>query len=138
MNKPFIPYNKKLKHLSRSLRNNSTLAEVLLWNELKAGKIRGYKFNRQKPIGNYIADFYCKKLNLVIEIDGSSHINKELKDIYRQIKLEKFKLYFLRFEDIEVKQSLHNVLHKMKSILINLRKLKTVLLIEKVPFIKGE
>ncbi|MCI0448266.1 MAG: DUF559 domain-containing protein [Chlorobi bacterium] len=114
MKKPFIPYNKKLKQLSRNLRNNSTLAEVLLWNELKAGKIRGYKFNRQKPIGNYIADFYCKKLNLVIEIDGSSHINKELKDIYRQIKLEKLKLKILRFEDIEVKQSLHTVLHKIE------------------------
>jgi very-short-patch-repair endonuclease len=54
---PFVPYNKNLKQLSRNLRNNSTLSEVILWNELRAGKLRGYKFNRQKPIGSYIADF---------------------------------------------------------------------------------
>jgi very-short-patch-repair endonuclease len=90
MSKPFLPYNKRNRQLSRNLRNNSTLSEVLLWNELKAGKIKGYKFNRQKPLDNYIVDFYCKKLNLVIEIDGETHIDKEKDDLIRQDKLEKF------------------------------------------------
>jgi len=72
----YIPYNKKLNEFSRKLRNNSTLSEVLLWDYLRAGKIKGFKFNRQKPLLNYIVDFYCKELMLVIEIDGDSHDNK--------------------------------------------------------------
>ena len=66
----YLPYNKDLKAFSRHLRNNSTLGEVLLWMQLRAGQLKGYKFNRQKPLGNYIVDFYCKRLNLVIEVDG--------------------------------------------------------------------
>lgn len=107
MKKPYIQYNKRNKRLSRNLRSNSTLSEVLLWNELKAGKIKGYKFNRQKPLDNYIVDFYCKKLSLVVEIDGEIHIDKEIDDKLRQDKLEKYKLNFLRFEDIEVKKEMH-------------------------------
>jgi very-short-patch-repair endonuclease len=75
-----IQYNPKLKILARSLRNRSTLAEVLLWNQLKARKVRGYQFMRQKPIDNYIVDFYCSKLQLIIEIDGSSHDFKFMND----------------------------------------------------------
>ena len=101
MKKPYLQYNKHNKQLSRNLRNHSTLAEVLLWNELKAGKIKGYKFNRQKPLLKYIVDFYCKKLNLIIEIDGETHIGKEQEDRERQEKLEGLGLSFLRFEDIE-------------------------------------
>ncbi len=72
-------YNPKLKQLSRNLRNNSTLAEVLLWNELKARKIFGFQFMRQKPIGDFIVDFFCSKLKLVLEVDGNSHNGKEKK-----------------------------------------------------------
>ncbi len=115
MNKPYLLYNKRNKQLSRNLRNKSTLSEVLLWNELKAGKIKGYKFNRQKPLDNYIVDFYCKKLNLVIEIDGETPMDKEKDDKLRQNKLEKYKLNFLRFEDNEVKKEMHNVLGKIYS-----------------------
>ena len=85
--KRFIDYNKKLKQRSRNLRNKSTLSEVLIWNQLKASKMKGYKFNRQKPLGYYIVDFYCKKLNLVIEIDGESHLNKYEEDKKRQKKV---------------------------------------------------
>jgi len=79
-----IYYNPKLKALSRKLRNNSTLSEVLLWNQLKSRKMRGYQFMRQKPIGNYIVDFYCSKLKLVIEIDGESHSERSKEDQIRQ------------------------------------------------------
>jgi len=68
-----IPYNPKLKNLARQLRNNSTLAEVLLWRELKGEKILGFDFHRQKPIDEYIVDFLCSELSLVIEIDEVSH-----------------------------------------------------------------
>ena len=70
----------------------------------------GYQFMRQKPIENYIVDFFCSKLKLIIEIDGDSHINREIKDAIRQQSLEKIGLNFLRFPDLEVKQDITNVL----------------------------
>lgn len=111
-----LPYNKDLKEFSRKLRNESTLSEILLWNELKAGKMMGYKFNRQKPLLNYIVDFYCKPLKLVVEVDGSSHDNEISveKDSVRQRELEKIGLSFLRFEDIEIKRNITSVLRTIE------------------------
>lgn len=108
---PYLPYNKNLRKFSRNLRNDSTLGEVLLWKELRAKKL-GYTFNRQKPILNYIVDFYCKPLNLVIEVDGSRHDNNDAikRDTIRQDKLESLGLNFLRFEDREVKKNKENVI----------------------------
>ena len=110
MEKGYIDYNLKLKSNSRYLRNNSTLSEVLLWQKLRAGNMMGFKFNRQKPLGNYIVDFYCKALNLVIEIDGSSHDNKYEEDLKRQKRLEQLGVHFLRFTDLQVKKDITNVL----------------------------
>jgi len=105
-----IPYNPELKELARQLRKNMTLSEVLLWNELKQKKILGFDFDRQIPIGNYIVDFYCKELSLAIEIDGDSHTYRY--DYYeeRQRELEKLGVSFLRFDDLEVKKNMWNVL----------------------------
>jgi len=72
--------------------------------------MRGFQFNRQKPLGKFIADFYSKKLNLVIEIDGSSHEGKEQYDNDRDINLEKLDLHILHFSDLEVKKNIRNVL----------------------------
>jgi very-short-patch-repair endonuclease len=74
INRKIIPYNPKFKDLAKELRRNMTLSEVLLWNELKQKQMSGYDFDRQRPIGNFIVDFYCKDLFLVIEIDGDTHI----------------------------------------------------------------
>jgi very-short-patch-repair endonuclease len=111
-----MPYNKNLKEFSRKLRNDSTLSEILLWNELKAGKMMGYKFNRQKPLLNYIVDFYCKPLGLVIEVDGVSHSNEVGydKDVIRQGELEKIGLHFLRFDDLDVKRNMSSVLRTIE------------------------
>jgi len=105
-----IYYNPKLKQLARNLRNNSTFAEVLLWNHLKARKMKGYQFMRQKPIGNFIADFFCSKLKLIIEVDGDSHRFKITEDVERQNWLENLGLTELRFNDSEVKNDIDNVL----------------------------
>jgi very-short-patch-repair endonuclease len=105
-----IPYNPELKDLARELRRNMTLSEVLLWNELKQKKMSGYDFDRQHPVKNYIVDFYCKELFLAIEIDGDTHIYKYDYDEERQKYLEKSGIRFLRFEDIEVKKNMTNVL----------------------------
>ncbi|MEX0360394.1 MAG: endonuclease domain-containing protein, partial [Allomuricauda sp.] len=61
-----IPYNPKLKELARQLRNNSTKAEIILWQKLKRKQLHGYDFHRQKPIDNYILDFFCHELMLGI------------------------------------------------------------------------
>ena len=105
-----IYYNPKLKELSRKLRKSGNLSEVLLWEQLKAKKMKGYQFMRQKPIGNYIVDFFCSKLRLVIEIDGESHNQKLEKDRLRQQKLESLGLSLLRFYDLDVKNNLNGVI----------------------------
>uniref|UniRef100_UPI0040471833 endonuclease domain-containing protein n=1 Tax=Algoriphagus sp. TaxID=1872435 RepID=UPI0040471833 len=108
----FLPYNKSLREFSRDLRSHSTRSEILLWQKLRASQFRGYAFNRQKPLGNYIVDFYCRKTNLVIEIDGGSHDYEEavVEDGKRQQILEELGVSFLRFSDWEVKNVMAFVL----------------------------
>src|SRR5688572_26684552 len=110
MKDQIIPYKPCLKILARQLRLNSTLSEVLLWNELKQKKMHGYDFDRQKLIDAFIVDFYCKKLKLAIEIDGDSHNYQFEKDMVRQKRLEALGVNFLRFYDEEVKRDINNVL----------------------------
>jgi very-short-patch-repair endonuclease len=114
--RPIIPYNPKLTALASRLRKDMTLSEVLLWNELKQKKMLGYDFDRQKPLDNFIVDFYCKELMLVIEIDGDSHDHEEAfkADVVRQQKLETYGVHFLRFDDREVKQDMKNVLRTIE------------------------
>ncbi|MCH7764311.1 MAG: endonuclease domain-containing protein [Candidatus Marinimicrobia bacterium] len=113
-----IYYNPKLKQLARNLRNRSTLAEVLLWNQLKQKQMMGYQFYRQKPIGDYIVDFFCAKLKLVIEIDGESHFGREKKDEEKTDFLESISLTVLRFDDDQVKQALEYVLQDIENWII--------------------
>ncbi len=89
-----------------------TLSEVLLWNHLKQKQMCGYDFDRQRPIDEYIVDFYCKDLMLAIEIDGDSHQHptKYGKDLHRQKRLEQLGVHVLRFNDLDVKQDIDNVL----------------------------
>lgn len=97
-----LSYNPALKDKARELRNNSTRTEILLWTFLKGKQLRGYDFHRQKPIDEYIVDYFCAELMLAVEIDGVSHIGKELYDAKRQRKLEKLGVRFLRFKDDDV------------------------------------
>ncbi len=117
----YLPYNKNLKAFSRHLRNNSTLGEILLWKQLRAGGIKGYSFNRQKPLGNYIVDFYCKALNLVIEVDGGYHYEEEqkLQDKERQLLLEEMGLHFLRFHDEEIKKDMDIVVKTIEQYILS-------------------
>lgn len=109
-----IPYNPKLKVLARKLRNNSTFTEILLWDYLKGKRMCGYDFDRQKPIDNYIVDFYCKDLLLVIEIDGESHYGKEDKDEKRDKRLNQLGVTVLRFDDPDVRYDLEKVLERIE------------------------
>ncbi len=110
-----IPYNPKLKQLARKLRNNSTKSEVLLWNYLKGRQLKNYDFHRQKPIGNYIVDFYCSELLLAIEIDGESHYGNEEKDLMREKEIEKSGINFLRFDESEIYYNLDGVIKTIEN-----------------------
>src|ERR1700761_3328418 len=118
----FIPYNPKLKQLARKLRKDMTFGEVLLWNELKNDKLWVFDFDRQRCIDNYIVDFYCKELMLVIEIDGISHNNEDVfvKDEIRQQKLEGFGLRFIRFSEGEMKYDMTNVIRALEAKIIEI------------------
>ena len=104
MNRKIIPYNPKLKELAKQLRQNMTFSEVKLWNELKNGQLMGYDFDRQRPIGNYIVDFFCKDLQLALEVDGITHLDEKVieKDKIRQEDLEELGVSFLRFDALLV------------------------------------
>lgn len=104
MKRRIILYNPKLKELARKLRQNMTFSEVKLWNELKNGQLLGYDFDRQRPIGNYIVDFFCKDLQLAIEVDGITHLDEKVieKDEIRQEELESMGICFLRFDALLV------------------------------------
>jgi very-short-patch-repair endonuclease len=110
-----FPYNKALVEKARYLRNNSTLSEILLWKYLKGKQMLGYDFDRQKPIDNFIVDFFCNELRLIIEIDGNSHDDKQEYDAYRQNKLENLGLEFLRFSDLQVKTDMFNVVRAIEN-----------------------
>ncbi len=104
--KKILSYNPQLKARARCLRQDSTLSEVLLWNHLKGKQMCGFDFDRQKPIDNYIVDFFCSELVLAIEIDGDSHDDKGRYDEARQRQLESLGVSFLRFDDSDVKTNM--------------------------------
>ena len=110
-----IHYEPWLKDKARFLRNNSTVAEILLWNELKRGQLQGFDFHRQKPIGRYIVDFYCPRLRLAIEIDGDSHDGREAADAGRQRWIESKGIAVLRFDDLAVKFLIGDVLRHIEA-----------------------
>ncbi|WP_114781779.1 endonuclease domain-containing protein [Botryobacter ruber] len=109
-----IPYRKDLKEKARELRKNSTLSEILLWQEIRDRKMHGYQFHRQVPMLNFIVDFYCHELKLAIEVDGNSHQHKVSYDDKRQQELEQYEVCFLRFDDLEVKRDIRNVLRTIE------------------------
>lgn len=108
--KTILPYNPILRDLARELRKKGTLSEVLLWQHLKGKQLLGYDFDRQKPIDNFIVDFFCNELMLAIEIDGETHNYKIYRDRDRQKRLEGAGIRFLRFTDEEVKQNIEGVI----------------------------
>ena len=107
-----IPYNPILKEFARQLRNNSTEIEIYLWLKLKGKQMYGYDFHRQKPIDNFIVDFFCNKLMLAIEVDGYSHEFLEVynKDVIKEKRLNELGIHVLRFSDNQVLKDMENVL----------------------------
>ncbi|SEB50100.1 Very-short-patch-repair endonuclease [Maribacter dokdonensis] len=121
-----IPYHPYLVELAKKLRNNMTLGEIALWREIK-GKKLGHKFSRQIPIDQYIVDFYCKDLQLAIEVDGSIHFKEghEEKDRKRQARLASLGVNMIRFSDSDVKNNLSSVLEEIKEYIEELEQGRT-------------
>ena len=104
-----VPYRLQLKESSRSLRRDPTPAERKLWYEFLRDSPE--KFTRQKPLGSYIADFYCSRARLVIEIDGDSHFtaSAEQYDAVRTAALEAYAIRAIRFTNAEVMEQFEAV-----------------------------
>ena len=105
-------YNKKFKPLARALRNKSTKAEIRLWCEVLRNKnMLGFTFLRQRIVERYIADFLCKELMLVIELDGKSHDNESAaaKDLDKDITLGRLGFTVMRIRDEEVMDNIEHV-----------------------------
>ncbi len=109
-----LPYNPKLKDRAKALRKAGVLSEVLIWQEVHKMKFKGLDFDRQKIIGNYIVDFYCPNLNVVIEIDGSSHNDKQEYDAERDAYLKGLGLTVIHIKDIDVKRNLQGVMDYLR------------------------
>ena len=106
-----LKYNPRLKNIARQLRENMTESERLLWSRLRGKQLKGIQFYRQKPIGDYIVDFYAPKAKLVIEVDGSQHKENQHheKDKRRDDFLSDASLKVLRFNSNEVLKNIDEV-----------------------------
>ena len=107
-----LSYNSRSKPFSRKLRTDMTDAEQLLWKYVRRKKLWDIQFYRQKPIGNYIVDFYAPAAKLVVEIDGGQHfVDVHLKrDKKRDAYLASINLKVLRFNNWQVLKSLNDVI----------------------------
>lgn len=101
-----LPYNPALKQRAKELRKAGNLSEVLFWMEVKNKQFKDLDFDRQKIIGNYIVDFYCPNCQVVIEIDGSSHDDKQEYDARRDAYLQELGLKVIHINDLDIKKNL--------------------------------
>ena len=111
-----LRYNRNLKQLSRQLRENMTDAERHLWAKIRMKQLKGYQFYRQKPIGDYIVDFFCPKAKLVIEIDGSQHFSEKTNqyDRIRDEYMSSLGLRVLRFTNTDVLTRIEGVIERIE------------------------
>ena len=111
--RPFFRYRHDLKARARNLRRDPTPAERKLWFEFLSTHFE--KFTRQKPLGRYVADFYCARHRLVIELDGDSHFtdSRELYDKARTHALATWRIAVIRFTNSEVLQQFEAVCAKI-------------------------
>ena len=105
-------YQHYLKSSSRQLRKNMTDAEQMIWYRVRRKQIMGVQFYRQKPLLNYIVDFYCAKAHLIIELDGSQHFEDEYQqsDSVRDKALMDIGLLVLRFDNHQVLTEIDSVI----------------------------
>ena len=112
-------YSKILQPFANKLRKEMTKAESCLWKyALRASQMKGYQFRRQRPVLRYIADFLCKELKLVIEVDGITHQGEEtgVKDKRKTSDLEGAGFKVIRFTDEEVLKNMNGVIERIERV----------------------
>ena len=110
-------YNKRNQRFAHELRQKMTKSEACLWKyALRAGRMKGYTFRRQRPILNFIVDFVCMPLKLVIEIDGYSHFLDDvlMKDSIKDVALKEAGFEIVRFTDKQVLTDIMNVISEIE------------------------
>ena len=110
-----LPFNQKLRERAKELRKAGNLSEVLFWQQVHNKKFKGYDFDRQKIIGNYIVDFFCTDCGVVIEIDGSSHNEKVEYDLERDAFLVGLGLTVLHIAAKDVLQNIKGVMEMLRN-----------------------
>jgi very-short-patch-repair endonuclease len=113
-------YQPYLKQYARDLRKSATYTEKLIWKLVRGKFENKYRFHRQRPLDNFIADFYCNELHLVIELDGITHtwdITKE-KDLIKENKLNELGINLLRFTDEQVISDVDYVIECIKKYIV--------------------
>ena len=102
-----------------------TEAEVILWKKLSRKQLLGYKFRRQYGFDKFVADFYCPRLKLAIEIDGDLHFQSKYTEEYdqnRQILANTLGIFFLRFQNPEIYRNIDGVLRTIETTILKLQK----------------
>jgi len=112
------PYRQDLKKLARRLRQQMTDAELKLWSRIRRKQICDVQFYRQKPLLDFIVDFYAPSVELVIEVDGGQHFEPEHqdRDNLRDERLEEIGLRVLRFDNIQVLKELDAVVERIHEV----------------------
>lgn len=113
-----LPYNPALKQRAKELRQAENFPEVLFWMQVTKGRFHKIDFDRQRVIGNFIVDFYIKKLGLVIEIDGASHDSKAAYDASREQYLISLGLKVYRIKVVDVMKKMAFVLNSLEGFII--------------------
>ena len=113
-----LPYNPALLNRARKLRKAGVLSEVVFWRQVRGKSFYGIDFDRQRIIGSYIVDFYIKALGLVIEIDGSSHNNKDSYDQIREAYLKSLNLKIYRIPEPRAMHDLENIMSEFERYII--------------------
>ena len=123
-----LPYNYSLKIRAKALRKAGNYSEVAFWLQVHKGKFHKIDFDRQRIIGNFIVDFYCDKISLVIEVDGGYHegLNMLKKDGDRDLDLYNLGITVIRFTNEEVLNQTYDVVKKIKKEVLNLLKIKNI------------
>jgi len=114
-----LPVNHELSGYARRNRKSGNMAEIAFWLQIHKKSFHGLDFDRQKVIGNYIVDFYAKRLGLVVEIDGGSHNEKEDYDSLRDDFLEGLGLKVFHTTDYDVLQHVDLVLEDLRDFIVN-------------------
>ncbi len=121
-NKLFLNNDSVLQARAKNLRQNMSEAETRLWHHLRAGRLNGYKFRRQQPMGNYIVDFVCVTPKLIIEADGGQHAEQAEYDQARSLYLSGLGFTVLRFWNDEILRQTDEVLAEILRVLQELER----------------